>query len=344
MASNGEDGQVQLQVPLSAGRAAREVPALDTRLTWRDVLGGWRVRWGIGRGRYRVEPGLYRIGTPDPDSPVLVTASYKLTVDKLRQHLGGLDLWLLVLDTRGVNVWCAAGKGTFGTQELVARVHATGLARIVRHRHLIVPQLGATGVAAHEVKRGTTFQVHFGPVLARDIPAYLAAGLRATPAMRRVPFGWKERIVLAPVEIVGAWKPLAVVLLVLGVLDLIRHHALTPHVIADFLPFLAAVLTGGLLVPLLLPWLPSRAFAVKGAIAGALCAAATVLLIPMGALAAVGTSLLVIAISSYMAMTFTGSSTFTTLGGTRLEVKRGLPPILASAVLGALLRVTAAFV
>jgi len=92
---------------------------LRTTLTWRDVLGGWRVRWGIGRMRYHVTPGLYRIGTPDADSPVLVTANYKLTVDALRRRLTGLDLWILVLDTKGVNVWCAAAKGP-----LHARAHS----------------------------------------------------------------------------------------------------------------------------------------------------------------------------------------------------------------------------
>ena len=90
-------------------------PALSTTVTWRDVVGGWRVRWGMGRMRYLIAPGLYRIGNPDKQSPVLVTANYKLTVDAVRRELAGLSVWLLVLDTKGVNVWCAAGKGTFGT-------------------------------------------------------------------------------------------------------------------------------------------------------------------------------------------------------------------------------------
>jgi hypothetical protein len=324
-------------------RAAGEAPILSTRLTWRDVLGGWRVRWGFGRMRYRLEPGLYRIGQPGGESPVLVTANYKLTVDALRRHLSGLDAWLLVLDTKGINVWCAAGKGTFGTAELVRSVAATGLKRVVTHRRLIVPQLGATGVAAHEVKRLTGFQVRYGPVLARDVPAYLAAGQVATPAMRRVPFGWRERLVVVPVEIVRTLRPGLAVLLALALLDVAHHGRLTPHVVVDALPFAGAVLTGGLLVPLLLPWLPFRAFVLKGALAGALCAAAAVWLLPMGRVEAAGTVLLILAITSFMAMSFTGSTTFTTPAGARLEVRRGLPAILASVAVGTVLRVGAAF-
>jgi len=89
-----------------------------------------------------------------------------------------MNVWLLVLDTKGVNVWCAAGKGTFGTDELVRSIQAANLKQVVRHRDLVLPQLGATGVAAHEVKRATGFSVHYGPVRARDIQAYLAAAGR----------------------------------------------------------------------------------------------------------------------------------------------------------------------
>ena len=69
--------------------------------------------------RYKVDPGLYAVGRPTVESPVLVSANYKLSFDRLRSQLTGLDAWMLVLDTHGVNVWCSAGKGTFGTDEIV---------------------------------------------------------------------------------------------------------------------------------------------------------------------------------------------------------------------------------
>ena len=137
---------------------AGRVPTVATRLTAADRRGNLRARWGIGRMRYRVEPGLYAVGSPDAASPVLVTANYKLTFDYLRRELTGLDAYIMVVDTRGINVWCAAGKGTFGTAEVATRVRETRLEEIVNHRSLILPQLSATGVAAHEVREAIGLQ------------------------------------------------------------------------------------------------------------------------------------------------------------------------------------------
>lgn len=342
---SGGGSLVQLGRSENSAQPAGPAAALSTTLTWRDVLGGWGVRWGIGRMRYLMARGLYRVGAPDKKSPVLVTANYKLTVDAVRRELTGLHVWLLVLDTKGVNVWCAAGKGTFGTAELIQRIAAVGLAEVVDHRNLVVPQLGATGVAAHEVKRASGFLVHYGPVRARDIPAYLAAGLRATTPVRRVTFGWRERIVLVPMEVTAALKPAILLLGALGLLEALHHRTVSWHMLASLAPFVVALLAGSVLVPLLLPWLPTRVFAVKGAIVGALCVAAVLGALPFGGtIEAIGAGLLCIALTSYLAMMFTGATTFTNLAGASLEVRRALPPIVVSAALGALLRVAAVFV
>jgi hypothetical protein len=79
-----------------------EVPVVRTGLLFSDRLGAFRVRWGSGRVKYRVTPGLYAVGNPDADSPVFVSANYKLSFDKLRSALGGIDGWIMVLDTRGI--------------------------------------------------------------------------------------------------------------------------------------------------------------------------------------------------------------------------------------------------
>ncbi|MBI5085948.1 MAG: acetyl-CoA synthase subunit gamma [Acidobacteria bacterium] len=340
----GRNGKPQTNCSQAKPAAAQTIRDLGTTLTWRDVAGAWGVRWGYRRMSYMIEPGLYRIGRPDAESKVLVTANYKLTVDVVRRALHGLNVWLLVLDTKGVNVWCAAGKGTFGTAELIARVQATGLAKVVRHRTLVVPQLGAVGVAAHEVSRATGFSVHYGPVRASDIPAYLASGMKATEAMRRVTFTWKERLAVAPMEVVGSLKPAGAILAVLALLELVEHRRLTTGLVADMAPFVAAILTGGVLVPLLLPWIPSRVFAVKGALLGLCLAAAVLWLQPLDPATGMGVSLLILAITSYMGMAFTGATTFTTLAGVRMEVRWALPCILIAAVAGAILRVAGAFI
>ena len=147
---------------------AGSIPVSGNR-SLRDRLGALKVRLGIGRMAYTVTPGLYALGSPGPASNVFVSANYKLSFDILRGALKGMDAWILVLDTKGINVWCAAGKGTFGTAELAARVKATGLEQYVTHRKLVVPQLGAVGVSAHRVKKESGFSVKYGPVRARDI-------------------------------------------------------------------------------------------------------------------------------------------------------------------------------
>ena len=120
-----------------------KVPVIATELTLSDRLGAWKARWGIGRMNYIVPAGLYAIGSPTVDSPVIVTANYKMSYDIVRSSLAGRSLWLLVLETFGINVWCAAGKGTFGTEELVRRIEASGLSKLVNHRKIFLPVLGA---------------------------------------------------------------------------------------------------------------------------------------------------------------------------------------------------------
>ena len=80
-----------------------------------DTWGMIKSRLGAFRMSYSVPAGLYAVGEPTKDSDVFVTANYKLTFDILRRELKGLNAWILVLDTKSINVWCAAGKVTFGT-------------------------------------------------------------------------------------------------------------------------------------------------------------------------------------------------------------------------------------
>jgi hypothetical protein len=248
---------------------AGAVPIVQTRHDFRDRLGTVQVRIGIRRNDYKVAPGLYAVGAPAAQSPVLVTANYKLSFDHLRKQLAGVDAWLLVLDTRGINVWCAAGKGTFGTQEVVARVRQTALGKVVDHRKLILPQLGAPGVSAQKVKKGCGFEVVWGPVRAEDLPGFLSSGQKAEEHMRWVTFTMAERMVLAPVEISLARKPILWALAGIFILSGIGRHffsltlAWERNLIASA-GCAAGILAGCIFVPLLLPWLPGRAFAIKG--------------------------------------------------------------------------------
>ncbi len=297
-----------------------------------DWAGGAAARLGLNRDGYLVAPGLYAIGAPDRTAPVLVTANYKLSFDTLRFALPGLSVWLLVLDTCGINVWCAAGKGTFSTEELVHRVKASGLEKLVDHRRLIVPQLGATGVSAHQVKKQSGFSVQFGPVRASDISTWLDNGAREIEGMRDVTFTLKERVELIPVEFLlllkSMWWLFPLLFLVSGIgPDLEFFSRLMSRGVWMVSAQLIGIGSGLILVPLLLPWLPGRSFALKGAIAGLISgllllfwAETGLNLLESGALLA-----LVVAMSSYLGMNFTGSTPYTSPSGVEWEMRRAIP-------------------
>jgi hypothetical protein len=297
-------------------------PASST-ITWADRRDHVLARSGVNREGHRVTPGLYALGQPNPDSPVFVTANYTLSFDALRSALDHVDAYILVLDTFGINVWCAAGKGTFGTDELVHRIQTTGLAQVVRHRILILPQLGAPGVAAFEVKKQTGFKVEYGPVRAADLPDYLTKH-EATPEMRRVRFDLRDRVVLVPVELM---------------------YALLPRLIAAFAGFLvggwltavavlASVLAGTVLFPILLPVLPTHAFSTKGLILGGLVILPLALValfsypdrvLWLRVIGALSLLLVFAPVTAFLALNFTGSTTFTSKTAVRREIFTYIP-------------------
>jgi acetyl-CoA decarbonylase/synthase complex subunit gamma len=323
-----------------AGRVAR----IATITGWRERLGAWKVRWGIGRNSFIVPPGLYAIGHPGADDPVVVTANYQMTYDIVRRALADRSVWLLVLETYGINVWCAAGKGTFGTGELVRRVTSSGLARVVNHRRLILPILGAAGVAAHEVQRRCGFSVHYAAIRAADLPTYLDNGMVTTPDMQELTFTIRERLVLIPVEMVLASKAILLAGVTLFLLGAITGGF--PLGITLAVALAGAALSGIVVGPLLLPWLPGRSFALKGASVGLAWSAIFCLL--AGASwnlpATLATFLALPAVSAFYTLNFTGCTTFTSRSGVRKEMRLGLPAMAAAVVGGVILLVVGGMV
>ena len=329
----------------SISTPAGDIPNVASVLTHRDHWGTIKSRWGVSRMNYAIDPGLYALGKPDDSSPVLVTANYKMSFDYLRQALPNRNAWILVLDTKGINVWCAAGKGTFGTQELLLRIETSGLKKIVSHGQIILPQLGAPGVAAHVVKQLSGFKVHYGPVRAVDLPAYLDGGMQKTDQMREITFPLKERAVLIPIELLSAAKPFCVLSLGLLVLaGLLGPNNFLINVVHTGLLAVAAlflaVMGGAVINPLLLPWLPGRAFSIKGLFIGLAIAFGLILLSgadlqsPSGGLAALSWLLIIPAVAAYLAMNFTGCSTYTSLSGVKKEMRFALPLEITAGLLG----------
>jgi hypothetical protein len=334
---------------------AGQIPLINPVLGFSDRLRSGIARSGIRRMHYRVEPGLYAVGQPTDQSPVFVTANYKMSFDHLRSQLGGIDGWILVLDTKGINVWCAAGKGTFGTDELAGRVKEFGLDRVVAHRRLILPQLGATGVSAHQVQKLCGFKVTYGPVRARDLPAFMRAGMKATPDMRRVMFSFRDRVVLIPTEVIQHAKYLLLVVVAFLLLSGLGGGGysldrVATYGVASALLLLLAYLSGTILPPALLPWLPGRPFSLKGAWIGSALALGVAWYgfshphALEGPLTVVAWLFLLPAITSFIAMNFTGSSTYTSLSGVRKEMRTAVPIQISAAVVGLGLWIAGLFV
>ena len=156
----------------------------------------------------------------------------------------------------------------------------------------------------------------------RDLPAYLATHT-ATREMRTVRFTLADRLVLAPVELVHILLPMIAAAVVL--------YFLAGPVAA--LAAVSAVFAGTILFPALLPVIPTRDFSTKGFILGAIVAipfAATYALTPglsgIGLIITVLVPLLIMpAVTAYLALNFTGSTTFTSRTGVKKEIFRYVP-------------------
>lgn len=322
------------------------IPRLKTNPTGWDRLGTCRTRLGLDRNNYTVNPGLYAIGTPGPEAPVIVTANYKLTFDTVRFVLAGRDLWLLVADTRGINIWCAGGKGTFSAAGIAAQVRKTGLERIVSHRRLILPQLGANGVRARDLRKACGFDAVFGPVRAQDLPRYLDNGI--DEAMRAVTFSLRERAEVIPVELVLGWKLILSAILAAALLSLIGPEFSLQIILQRWA--LAATATGfglaagAILFPLLLPALRTRLFSLGGAGLGLALAVLLPAIFPQFSwTATAGAGLWTISLASWLALNFTGSTPYTSPSGVEKEMRRAIPILVGSAVLAVILFVTGNF-
>ncbi len=291
---------------------------------------------------------MYAVGNPDADSDVIVTANYKYSFDVVRGVLKRLNLWILVLDTKGINVWCAAGKGTFGTEELVNQINIKRLTQVVNHKRVIVPQLGAVGVSGYKVSKATGFKVYFGPVRAKDIRSFIEAGYKAGPEMRMIHFPFRDRLVLTPMEINPAMKKFPLfALIVLLIFGLQPQGILFKDALQGGLPFLAmglaAIMSGAFMTPVLLPLIPFRSFAVKGWIAGMatmfVMIKTTAILEDANALLFVLAYIFFPMFSSYWALQFTGSTTYTSMAGVKKEMKIAIPVYIGSLVVTGILAI-----
>jgi ubiquinone/menaquinone biosynthesis C-methylase UbiE len=234
------------------GIVAQRFPRLQQRVTWRTILTDlWCLFFRLIPPYPKAHPGLYRVGEPEADAPVLVTGNYDLTVRRVVKGLDGrVNAWLLVADSAGINVWCASGGGYLTAEKVMAAVKTSGVVEAVSHHALILPQLAASGVDGWKIRQEIGWGVHWGPVRAEEIPAYLERGREKSDEMRWVGFPLKRRL-----EMTAAMWGLYALLLGIGLGLLWR---------TVFWPAMAAMTALSLFYGLFLPWLPGRDGLYKG--------------------------------------------------------------------------------
>jgi len=153
------------------------------------------------------KPGLIKIGNPDQNSPVFLTCNFHLTVERVKRALRGIDCYLLIANSKGINVWCAATGGYFSNHNVISILKTSGIEKLVSHQKVILPQLAASGIESKTIQKKTGWKIIWGPVYAKDIPLFIDNNLQKTSTMRAVEFPWMQRI-----EIAIAWAfPISII-------------------------------------------------------------------------------------------------------------------------------------
>jgi len=232
--------------PSSRNQLSSTILHLTHRVTLKTLFTDlWCLFFRIIPPYPKFKTGLYAIGNPDRKSPVLVTGNFDLTVRRVVKALDGLlNCWLLVADSAGINVWCAAGGGYFTAEKVISALKTYHVAEIVDHHALILPQLGANGIDSWKIRQETGWGVHWGPIKATDIPAYLSNHRKKTDEMRYVDFPLKDRLEMVTVTM-GFYS-----LMILLPVFIFRRHL--------FLPVTAAMLGLTYFYAVVHPWLPGK--------------------------------------------------------------------------------------
>jgi acetyl-CoA decarbonylase/synthase, CODH/ACS complex subunit gamma len=121
-----------------------------------------------------VTEGIYEIGAPNENSPVLVTTNFSLTYFIVSGEIEGsrVPSWLLILDTEGLSVMTAWAAGKFSGDVVGMFVKKCGIADKVKHRKIIIPGYAAS-ISGEMEEELPDWEVLIGPRDASLIPKYL---------------------------------------------------------------------------------------------------------------------------------------------------------------------------
>ena len=125
-----------------------------------------------------MQQGIYSIGTPTEDSPVLITTNFSLTYFIVSGEVESSRVasWLLVMDTEGLSVLTAWAAGKFVGDAMGAFIKKSGITDKVKHRRVVIPGAVAAVSGDLEEELGPGWEVKIGPREAAHLPAYLKMG------------------------------------------------------------------------------------------------------------------------------------------------------------------------
>ncbi len=164
---------------------------------------------------FPAKTGYQRVGKPDKDSPVLLTCNFHLTILRLKEATRGLNYHLLIANSKGINVWCAATGDSLNNHSVISVIKTSGIENKVNHKKIILPQLAAPGVESKVIQKSVGWKILWGPVDAKDIPEFIESNYEKTDEMKQVEFRFVQRIemaimwiFLAAAVLMPIWGPL----------------------------------------------------------------------------------------------------------------------------------------
>ena len=121
----------------------------------------------------QMNPGLYRVGSPGKDAPVLMTVNFSLTFFTLQGYLESsrVPCFLLIVDTEGLSVLTAVAAGKLNETLVRDSILKFNVENEVSHKTLIIP--GYSAPLSGRIEEATGWKVMVGPRDAADIGEFL---------------------------------------------------------------------------------------------------------------------------------------------------------------------------
>jgi acetyl-CoA decarbonylase/synthase complex subunit gamma len=126
----------------------------------------------------QVQPGIYEINSPKPESPVLVTTNFSITYFSVANEVegSGLPAWLVVTDAEGMSVLTAWAAGKFDAERIAKAIKGFNVAEKVSRKRMVIP--GHVAVLSGELEGELPdWEIRVGPREAVDLPAFMKQAL-----------------------------------------------------------------------------------------------------------------------------------------------------------------------